>query len=308
MAGLSIVNPNAFKDCKLEHLFSINKEEMDKIKELFPPSHGKIIMQKKYVIKTGESIRKEAIILDSAYGKNKHIIELYGIFEKGGNLYMVMERGYCDLYYYIFSSLYKKEQIKDILLQILSALIFFHLNGMGLMDLKLENIVVGSNRDQLTIKIIDFEAVKKVSSNNMSATVTGNYISPEIMLGQTTGQNVLTHDMWTLGVILYILMYSSFPFPKKNENDYSIPNVFIKGMRPFMDIIKKSKIPQPPSLPLLRYSHEKDSPYISVSSKFRDEYHTLLHGLFSLWPEHRLNAKDALELAKLLPKNINKYE
>ena len=78
-------------------------------------------------------------------------------------------------------------------------------------DLKLENIMI-SNQD---IKIIDFGISKLLQSQSqtMNARVgTPLYVSPEVL----DGKYDLRCDLWSLGIIAYMLLSNQVPF---NGND-----------------------------------------------------------------------------------------
>lgn len=81
-------------------------------------------------------------------------------------------------------------------------------------DLKLENIVMeGSD-----IKIIDFGISKLLQSRSqiMEASVgTPLYVSPEVL----DGNYDIRCDLWSLGVIAYMLLSGNPPFNGKNTED-----------------------------------------------------------------------------------------
>mmetsp|Transcript_129 Transcript_129/g.187 ORF Transcript_129/g.187 Transcript_129/m.187 type:complete len:182 (+) Transcript_129:790-1335(+) len=72
--------------------------------------------------------------------------------------------------------------------------------------------------NDLSIKIADFGFAKKVTSDNCLTTQCGSpeYVAPEILLGKPYGTKV---DMWSLGVIIYMLLGGYPPFMDNNQND-----------------------------------------------------------------------------------------
>jgi len=99
-------------------------------------------------------------------------------------------------------------------------------------DLKLENILIDSNR---CIKLTDFGLSKifELNDEQMMQTRCGTpcYVAPEILLGNPYSASV---DIWSMGVILYVMTFSQFPFPTTNMHymyeaiiagTYEIPDI-----------------------------------------------------------------------------------
>ena len=75
-----------------------------------------------------------------------------------------------------------------------------------------------STFDDNNIKVADFGFAKKVRNGNSLMTQCGTpgYVAPEIVKGIPYGTQV---DMWSLGVILYILIAGYPPFNGKTQKD-----------------------------------------------------------------------------------------
>lgn len=94
-------------------------------------------------------------------------------------------------------------------LQILSAIRCCHSNKIIHRDIKLQNILLDHNRN---IKLIDFGLSNFTQEGVFRDTFCGTpaYASPEILLGNKySGPEV---DLWSLGVVLYAMLTSEFPF------------------------------------------------------------------------------------------------
>lgn len=110
--------------------------------------------------------------------------------------------------------------------QILEAMKKLHDNDIAHLDIKLENIMVDGERDE--IKIIDFGFSSKTSfydSNTNSLKQkklnefrgSPHYVSPELIMHLPyDGKKA---DIWAIGILTYALLRSKFPFNGKTCND-----------------------------------------------------------------------------------------
>lgn len=105
-------------------------------------------------------------------------------------------------------------------------------------DLKPENVIYASKAPDAEIKITDFGLAK---ANNKNATMhtacgTPGYVAPEVLKGKAYGPAV---DMWSLGVILYILLCGFPPFYAADEQELykMIRNASFSFPSPFWDEI-----------------------------------------------------------------------
>ena len=102
--------------------------------------------------------------------------------------------------------------------QIISALKFFHNNGIVHRDLKTENMLLDAFFD---IKICDFGlSVILENKNDLIEQVgkvgTKGYIAPEILRHETYDASC---DIFSAGVILFILLTSRYPFAEATKDD-----------------------------------------------------------------------------------------
>lgn len=97
-----------------------------------------------------------------------------------------------------------------ILRQVLSATAYLHENGIAHRDLKPENLLI-SSVECLEVKIADFGLSKDFSQANAMTTCCGSpsYVAPEV-LQQGVYNN--SCDIWSIGVILYVLLSGFLPF------------------------------------------------------------------------------------------------
>ena len=104
-----------------------------------------------------------------------------------------------------------------IIYKILLALNYMHEAGVCHRDLKPENFMFASTHKGAEIKIIDFGLSKFVSKGQKLETIVGTpyYVAPEVLRG-TYNQ---TCDMWSVGVLLYILLCGYPPFTGNSSKE-----------------------------------------------------------------------------------------
>jgi len=85
-----------------------------------------------------------------------------------------------------------------------------HGNGIAHRDLKPENLFCSSDKNN-TIKVTDFGLSKDFGSAYLRTSSSGtlDYVAPELLRGLPVDNSV---DIWSIGVITYILLCSFPPF------------------------------------------------------------------------------------------------
>ncbi|KAK9820338.1 hypothetical protein WJX72_009178 [[Myrmecia] bisecta] len=115
---------------------------------------------------------------------------------------------------------YSEKDAADIIRQILSGVAYLHANGIVHRDLKLENMLMTDKSDSAPVKIADFGLSKFFAPGSVLSTMCGSpqYVAPEI-LGMSDGQQAYSPavDMWSVGVILFILLSGYSPFDDEND-------------------------------------------------------------------------------------------
>ncbi len=112
-----------------------------------------------------------------------------------------------------------EEDAAYIIRQILSAITYCHSKGVVHRDLKPENILIDSSSEggKMNIKIIDFgTALFFTPEVKLRGTMgTPYYIAPEVLLGNYTEKC----DVWSIGVILFVLLSGTAPFNGATDDD-----------------------------------------------------------------------------------------
>ena len=111
----------------------------------------------------------------------------------------------------------KESQAKIFVKKIATALNYLHSYGIAYRDLKPENILMSSKDDNADIKLSDFGLSKIIAPNEKSDEPFGtiSYAAPEVLLGESYDRSV---DMWSVGVVAYLLVSGTLPFDDDNED------------------------------------------------------------------------------------------
>jgi len=146
---------------------------------------------------------------------HKAIVNLLGIYEDAANYFVVMELVEGGE---LFDEIIEKETIaenrtKDIVKQLLSALEHVHSHGYVHRDIKPENILFTS-QERTHVKIVDFGEAKPCKIKLTEYVGTPDYMAPEVLKGHPYDSKV---DLWSLGVVVYIMLSGFPPFEGENE-------------------------------------------------------------------------------------------
>ena len=166
------------------------------------------------------------------------------------------------------NSIFSEKKASYIIYQVLSAINYCHKMNIIHRDLKPENIFIVKREDYdndlLFIKIGDFGTAKWFEENKIERNVVGScyYIAPEVLEKKYNEKC----DLWSIGVIMYILLSGKPPFNGFNEEE----------------IYKK----------ILNGSYDlKSEPWDKISKEAKD----LIYKLLLKDTEKRINAEDALK-------------
>ncbi|CAL9060853.1 unnamed protein product [Musa banksii] len=165
-----------------------------------------------------EDVRREVKILKSLSG-HKNLVKFYDACEDALNVYIVMEL--CEggeLLDRILSrgGRYLEEDAKAIVVQILSVVAFCHLQGVVHRDLKPENFLFATKDENSPMKLIDFGLSDFIKPEERLNDIVGSayYVAPEVLHRSYSTEA----DIWSIGVIAYILLCGSRPFWARTES------------------------------------------------------------------------------------------
>jgi serine/threonine protein kinase len=165
-----------------------------------------------------EMVLREVAILDSL--KHPNIMEIKELFEDDDYFYLVMERMHGGD---VFEKLceikkYNEHDARLLTKSLLQATQFFHAQNVAHRDLKPQNLLLKSKDNPYDIVISDFGFSCRVH-HPMSLTTrcgTPTYVAPEVLKNAPYDQSV---DMWSIGVIIYVLLCGYPPFVDQNQSE-----------------------------------------------------------------------------------------
>lgn len=171
----------------------------------------KIVSTKKIQPDELASLHTEIGILQSL--EHPNIIKLIEVFEEGSEFYIVTElvQG-GELFDRIVSkSHYSEKEARDLIKKLLETLAYMHESNVVHRDLKPENLLLTKDDDDGDIKVADFGFAKKITDLEVQEIPCGTpgYVAPEILRGDQYSKEV---DIWSLGVICYVLLAGYPPF------------------------------------------------------------------------------------------------
>ncbi|GLU22842.1 hypothetical protein SLE2022_388870 [Rubroshorea leprosula] len=175
------------------------------------------VLDKEKILKGGliAHIKREISILRRV--RHPYIVQLFEVMATKSKIYFVMEyvRG-GELFNKVAKGRLREDVARKYFQQLISAVAFCHARGVYHRDLKPENLLLDENGN---LKVSDFglSAVSdQIRQDGLFHTFCGTpaYVAPEVLARK--GYDASKVDLWSCGVILFVLMAGYLPFHDHN--------------------------------------------------------------------------------------------
>jgi 5'-AMP-activated protein kinase catalytic alpha subunit len=187
-----------------------------------------------------EQIKREIWVMRLV--RHPNIVGLYEVMATKSKIYIVMEyvKGGELFDRVVDKGRLKEEEARKYFQQLIGAVDFCHSRGVYHRDLKPENVLLDENGD---VKVSDFglsALPEQFRQDGLLHTACGTpaYVAPEVITKK--GYDGATADIWSCGVILFVLMAGYLPFQDANlivmykkiyKGDFECPPWFSSEVR-----------------------------------------------------------------------------
>ncbi|WOL11033.1 CBL-interacting protein kinase 5-like [Canna indica] len=175
------------------------------------------VIDKEKILRVGmiDQIKREISVMRLVHHPN--VVELYEVMATKSKIYFAMEyvRG-GELFNKVAKGRLKEEVARKYFQQLIAAVDFCHSRGVYHRDLKPENLLLDEKGD---LKVSDFGLSALGASrrdDGLLHTTCGTpaYVAPEVI--NKKGYDGAKADIWSCGVILFVLMAGCLPFHDSN--------------------------------------------------------------------------------------------
>ncbi|XP_057453730.1 CBL-interacting protein kinase 2-like [Lotus japonicus] len=199
------------------------------------------IIDKEKVFRVGmiDQIKREISVMRLI--KHPHVVELYEVMANKSKIFFVIEyvKG-GELFGKISKGRLKLDDARRYFQQLISAVDYCHSRGVCHRDLKPENLLLDENGN---LKVSDFGLSALAESKHQDGLLhttcgTPAYVAPEVI--NRKGYDGTKADIWSCGVILYVLLAGYLPFRDSNlmemyrkigKAEFKFPNWFAPDVR-----------------------------------------------------------------------------
>jgi len=151
--------------------------------------------------------------------QHKNVLQLIEVYDTETQIAIVMElvNGGELFNKIVEKGSYSEEEARNVIRQLIEGVDYLHNKGIAHRDLKPENLLCSENERGMVIKIADFGLSKAFLNGSMLGTSCGtpDYAAPEVLRMEGTYDNSV--DMWSVGVITYVVLSGYLPFYGKTQ-------------------------------------------------------------------------------------------
>jgi len=161
--------------------------------------------------KLNSQFRKEAEICHRLED-HPNAVKIIDVVEERGRVIVIQEFVQGDSLQELMKSSMEEAEIENIVFQLVDIVAHAHEHRIMHRDIKPENIIVQGDG---VVKLLDYGVAKELKDEDFSSTMVGSrpFMAPE----QIMGESQLASDVWSLGVIMYVLYTEYLPFYHENQ-------------------------------------------------------------------------------------------
>ncbi|KAM7529621.1 hypothetical protein LguiB_033031 [Lonicera macranthoides] len=166
-----------------------------------------------------EDVKREVQILQALSG-HENVVQFYNAFDDDSYVYIVMELceggELLDRILAKKDSRYTEKDAARVVRQMLKVAAECHLHGLVHRDMKPENFLFKSKKEDSPLKATDFGLSDFIKPGRKFHDIVGSayYVAPEVLKRKSGPES----DVWSIGVITYILLCGRRPFWDKTED------------------------------------------------------------------------------------------
>ncbi|XP_049409269.1 CBL-interacting protein kinase 18-like isoform X1 [Solanum stenotomum] len=175
------------------------------------------VIDKEKVQKAGLTEQTKREISVMALVKHPHVVQLYEVMATKSKIYFVIEHAKGgELFNTLTKGRLKEDVARKLFQQLINAVEFCHSRDVYHRDLKPENLLLDENGN---LKVSDFGLSALAESKRQDGLLhttcgTPAYVAPEVI--SRKGYKGVKADIWSCGVILFVLLAGYLPFYDSN--------------------------------------------------------------------------------------------
>ncbi|KAI4324523.1 hypothetical protein MLD38_030006 [Melastoma candidum] len=199
------------------------------------------VIDKEKILKVGliDQIKREISVMRQV--RHPHVLELYEVLATRTKIYFILEYAKGgELFNKVAKGKLKEDVARRYFQQLIAAVDYCHSRGVAHRDLKPENLLLDENGN---LKVSDFGLSALAESKRQDGLLhttcgTPAYVAPEVI--NRKGYDGAKADIWSCGVILFVLLAGYLPFHDPNlmelykkigRADFKFPNWFPPDVR-----------------------------------------------------------------------------
>ncbi|CAN1180069.1 CBL-interacting serine/threonine-protein kinase 10 [Linum perenne] len=199
------------------------------------------VIDKEKVLKVGlaDQIKREISVMRIA--RHPNVLQLYEVMATKSKIFFIVEYAKGgELFNKVAKGRLKEDAARKYFQQLVNAVDFCHSRGVYHRDIKPENLLLDENEN---LKVSDFGLSALAESKRQDGLLhttcgTPAYVAPEVI--NRKGYDGAKADIWSCGVVLYVLLAGYLPFHDSNlmelyrkigRADYKCPNWFAPEAR-----------------------------------------------------------------------------